>query len=113
MTNIQTISHKRGATFSYGGLVKLPLGSWVASSSLVMLSGVKLQPSLQVSLTPLGAPGSNGETHSLLIESPASTTKDWPIASLHGDIVFQDAQGVVLASQTFRVMVESGVSNAI
>lgn len=34
MANLQTISHKRGTTFSYGGLVKLPAGTWTARASV-------------------------------------------------------------------------------
>ena len=104
------IRHKRGTTFSYSGLVKLPAGTWTAACKL--FNGDALVETLTATLVALGSPGANGETHSLLLEATAAATADWPIAKLNGDIVFTASGGVVIATGNFRVIVERGVTNA-
>jgi len=111
MPNIQTISHKRGTTFSYGGLVKLPAGTWLGRSSLQTQTRRPVGD-LVVSLTALPAHGPKGETHALLLECAAVDTAAWPQGTLVGDILFIDAGGLVLQSETFAVNVELGVSSA-
>jgi len=103
------IQHKKGATFSYAGLVKLPAGTWSAACELH--NGAMLVETLTATLTALGALGPEGETHSLLIEAQASNTANWPIAKLKGDIVFS-AASLVIATNTFHVLVQQGVTNA-
>lgn len=111
MANLQTISHKRGTTFSYGGLVKLPAGTWTARASVQTQTRQPVSD-LVASLTLLGTPGAKGETHTLLLECPALTTAAWPQGVLLGDILFLDAAGLVLPSETFAIAVELGVTSA-
>ncbi len=95
MANLQTISHKRGTTFSYGGLVRLPAGTWSARASVQTQTRQPVSD-LVASLTPLVTPGAKGETHALLLEGSALTTATWPQGVLLGDILFLDATGLVL-----------------
>ena len=111
MANLQTISHKRGTTFSYGGLVTLPAGTWSARASVQTQTRLPVSE-LVASLTPLQTPGTKGETHALLLESLALTTASWPQGTLLGDILFLDAAGLVLPSETFSINVEQGVTSA-
>ena len=96
------IRHKRGTTFSYAGQVRLPAGTWSAACKL--RNGDALVETLTAALSPLTAPGANGETHALLLEASASATADWPLAKLQGDIVFSSA-GAAVATGTFYVIV--------
>lgn len=107
----QKINHKRGATFSYSGLVTLPTGTWTASCDLDNPVGVKVSDTT-VTLSVLGSPGANGETHSILIEVAASTTANWPVGTLSGDIRFQDNAGVIVFTSTFYISVTKGITDA-
>lgn len=102
------IRHKRGATFSYGGLVKLPPGDWFAACKLFNEEG--LVETLTATLSPLNVAGANGETHALLIEATAASTADWPLSKIKGDIAFINGSVAVLTS-TFFIVVEQGFSN--
>lgn len=102
------IRHKRGATFSYTGLVKLPAGTWTGACKL--FDGETLVETLTVTLSTLGSPGANGETHSLLLEATAAATADWPLAKLKGDVAFSSA-GAVAITGTFAVIVERSLTN--
>lgn len=108
---MQTIEHKRGSTFSYGGTVKLPAGEWTAKCSLKLPSWKKVAD-LQVTLTPLENPTPQGDTHAILLEAPASGQAGWPVGStLSGDIVFLESGGIVIPSATFNVLVEQGITD--
>lgn len=102
---------KRGATFSYGGLVTLPAGTWGAACSLRAADDA-LAATLTVTLDPLAEPGPAGETHSILLVCPAATTAAWPLGMLAGDILFTDAAGVAIPSENFSVNVEQGPTRA-
>lgn len=104
------IRHKKGTTFSYSGLVKLPAGSWAAACKLNAADGALVE-TLSVTLTALGSLGPAGETHSILLESSATGTSDWPIARLQGDIAFTSG-AIVIATNTFFVIVQKGETNA-
>lgn len=108
---IQKITHKRGATFSYSGLVTLPAGTWSASCDLDNAGGIKLTDAT-VTLSTLGSPGANGETHSILIEVAAATTAAWPIGTLSGDIRFADNAGVIVYTSTFYISVAKAITDA-
>lgn len=107
----QKITHKRGATFSYSGLVTLPAGTWTASCDLDNGTGTKVSDTT-VTLNTLGSPGANGETHSILIEVVAATTAAWPVGTLSGDIRFADNAGVIVYTSTFYVSVGNGITDA-
>lgn len=107
----QKITHKRGATFSYSGLVTLPAGTWTASCDLDNPAGTK-ESDTTVTLAVLGSPGANGETHSILIEVAAGTTAAWPIVTLSGDIRFEDNAGVIVFTSTFHISVVKEITDA-
>lgn len=107
----QRINHKRGATFSYSGLVTLPVGTWSASCDLDDSFGNKVSDTT-VTLSALETPGASGETHSILIEVAAATTATWVLGTLSGDIRFSDVSGVVVYTSTFYVNVTNGITDA-
>lgn len=109
-TQYPTIPHRRGATFSYTGFATLPAGTWTAACALETSLGALVE-ALTVTLTPLGTPGPNGETHAMLLEAPAANSAAWPLATIVGDITFTDSNGVVLCSPPFAVVVQRGVTN--
>lgn len=108
----QSIHHKRGSTFSYSGLIKLPTGIWSAESEVHDASTDALVQTLTCTLSVLGSPGGNGETHSLLIEASAANTAAWPLnTKLKADILFVSG-AVVVASDTFEIIPIDGVTDA-
>lgn len=111
MSRILSIEHRRGATFSWAGTATLPAGTWSAAAALEKSDGTAVA-TLAVTLTPLGTPGANGETHALTLEASAGAQAAWPIGTLVGDIVFTEASGLVLATGRFTVAVVRGVTNA-
>jgi hypothetical protein len=105
------ISHRRGATFSYSGLVKLPAGVWSAECELRSTAGILID-NLEVTLSVLQNPGPAAETHAITVARAAGLTGAWPVGTSVGDILFADGAGVVLATGTFTVAIVRGVTNA-
>lgn len=100
---VTPLDFKRGATFSFGGLVPLPAGTWTATAQLRDFGAVKIVD-LAVTLTPPVAPDTQ---YSLLLECPASATASWPKGVLLGDIKFADASvpPLIITTSTFGVNV--------
>lgn len=108
----QIITHKRGATFSLSGFVKLPADStWNGSCSVKTADGTLVEP-LSVNLQLLVTPDADGNTHSILIEGTADEAADWPIEKLRCDVKFTsfDTPPLVEYSPTFVVDVVQEVT---
>ena len=102
MKQYQTITIKRGATFSYLGTISLPAGVWTAQAQIRNAAG-ELVDSFVVVITPPLAPS---VLHGISLYVPASSTVTWPIATLLSDIKFTDAAGFVLYGETFAITIE-------
>lgn len=104
-----TIQHKQGDTFSWGGFVSLPAGTWGATSKVVDADGTLVE-SLTVTLAALLVPDDDGNTHSILIEGTSVQTADWAAGKLRCDVKFADASTppVVEHSPTFVINVTVG-----
>lgn len=108
---LQEIKHKIGSTFSLTGTVKLPAGTWSATSSLAIKDGIKLTD-FTVTLEVLDPVAQDGSTHSLLIETAAANTASWPENKiLLCDITFTDQSGVKISSPSFIVKTERRISS--
>ncbi len=103
------LAFKRGSTLSLAGVCKLPAGTWSASSKVQLLNGTKV--SLDVTLIALGAPGADGETHSITITKAANSTATWTIGRALIDILFTDTAGNSVPTETFELEVQSGVTS--
>jgi hypothetical protein len=98
------LKFKRGATFSYGGLVALPDGStWDADCKLRDLNENVIQD-MTVTLTPPVAPETR---HALLIEATSTQSAAWPLGALKGDVRFFDSADppVVIVTSSFALNV--------
>lgn len=105
MSETQVISHKRGDTFSMGGLAKLSAdGTWSASCTVKTVDGDVIEP-LTVSLEALIAPDDDGNTHTILLEGSSEQAADWPLALLKCDVRFANdsTPPVVAHSPTFVI----------
>lgn len=102
------LAFKRGSTLSLGGIVKLPAGTWTASSKVQLINGIKV--TLTVALTALASPGQDGETHTILISKPAADTASWALGTAMMDILFEDAAGNKVPTANFDLIVEGGIS---
>lgn len=102
------ITFKRGSTFSYSGMVELPVGTWSAAAHIRTPNGDLIQ-ALTVTLTP---PVNPSTEHTLLLEATAAQTLLWPCEKLEGDVVFTDASvtPVVVPTGTFTVEVREKVT---
>jgi hypothetical protein len=107
----KTITLKRGSTLSLTGSVKLPTGTWTASSKVAKPNGTLLD-TLVVTLTTLVTPGTNGETHSITVSRAAANTADWTIGNLQCDIRFLETGGTVVHSPTFYINLVQEVTDA-
>lgn len=108
----QTINFTRGATFSYSGLVKLPVGTWTVSGDIKNKAKV-LVSEMVCTLLPLVAPDADGNTHSILLEVPSTVTALWPVNTLVADLYFADnsVPPIVLISSTFSIAVQDGITS--
>lgn len=100
----QTIEHTRGSTFSWGGLVQLPAGTWSATCKVKSADGTTVE-TLTVTLEALAEPDADGNTHSILIEASSVQTADWAIAKLRCDVRYADNSDppIVEHSPTFII----------
>ena len=107
---LQNITHKLGTTFSLAGFCTLPSGTWTAASSLAIKGGAKLID-FAVTLTQLPTVAADGSTHSILIETAAANSENWPEdKGLLCYITFTDQAGVKISSPTFVVRTERRIS---
>ena len=102
MSYIQSVTVKRGATFSYAGLVNLPGDfAWSANSNIRDKTGAVIQ-ALNVTLEePL--PDSN-QWRILLTATPEETLT-WPLGTLYWDIRYSSDSNPVIISPTISVLV--------
>lgn len=109
----QTVNVKAGATFSVAMLVLLPAGTWSASCQVRKGDGTLIE-ALTVTLAPLSTPGSDGNTHSGLLEATSVQTALWPLGSHRSDVWFTDASTppVAVPSPTFVIVVDKGETHA-
>jgi len=97
-----SIKFKRGGTFSYAGLVTLPVGTWTARAQLRRADSDAIVANLTVTLA---APVAPATAHALLLECSAENTGRWPLERLRGDVIFTDSNliPVVIPTSTFVV----------
>lgn len=108
----KTVTLKRGSTLSLTGNVKLPTGTWTATSKIAKPNNVLLD-TLGVTLSALAEVGANGETHSIAVTRAASFTETWPLGNLQCDIRFEDSVGgTVIHTPTFYVSVVQEITDA-
>lgn len=100
----------RGATFSRAGTIKLPAGTWSVTGSVKSTDGVLISNFI-CTLTQLGSPLTNGDTHSLIIEVPSTETVNWPVDTLVADLKFNDTSlpPVIIISNRFNILVQQEV----
>lgn len=108
---MKTVELKKGSTLSIAGFVKLPVGTWSASAKVAKPNGELIGP-LDVTLSPLGTPGTKGETHSIAIYKSATDTALWTVGNLLCDIRFADTSNMVIHSPTFTITVLQQITNA-
>ena len=108
---MKPIKFIRGATFSYAGLVKLPVGTWTASGSIKTAKDT-LVSVISVTLLALEVPDAKGNTHSILLEVPSTGTSSWPIATLSADLSFSDTSSppIVLVTSVFNIAVQDSIT---
>lgn len=109
---MQVITHKQGATFSWGGTVLLPAGAWTATCEARDRDDV-VRGTLQVALAPLEEPTEEA-SHSILITCAPTATALWPVAKLDCDVRFTDASvvPVVQPTDTFTLNVVKRITDA-
>lgn len=105
---MQTISHKRGDTFTLGA-------SWNVNGSLVDLSSYEIRSQVR---TPTGSlvesllvavADQETNTGEFTISASAAQTRAWPLAALECDIEFV-LDDVVVSSETFGIDVVKDVT---
>lgn len=107
---MQTITHKRGDTFSYVGTLTLPVGAWTASAQARDAKTGVLVSDLAVTLTDQG-----DNVWALALHATPAQTATWPVTGygktspMLVDIKFSDGTNVV-RTETFGIDVAREVS---
>jgi hypothetical protein len=107
---MNTITHKRGNTFSYAGTITLPAGAWTASAQV---RDGKAGTLLSTLATTLVAQGAN--VWALALHATSAQTSTWPVSAygkttpLLCDIKFSDGTTVV-RTETFGIDVAREVT---
>jgi hypothetical protein len=108
MARAYTVEVKKGTTFSFGGTVSLPSGTWTAKASVKDVKRTIIDE-LEVTLT---APVNPSTDHTILLEASATVTGDWVYGRRECDIRYQDSTGFVISSPTFYIDVVKEITNA-
>jgi len=102
MAYIQSVTVKRGATFSYAGLVNLPGDFvWSANSNIRDRTGAVIQ-TLDVTLA---EPLPDSDQWRILLTATPEDTLAWPIGTLYWDIRYINEFDSVIISPTISVFV--------
>lgn len=102
MAYIQSVTVKRGATFSYAGLVNLPGDFvWSANSNIRDRTGAVIQ-ALDVTLA---EPLPDSDQWRILLTATPEDTLAWPIGALYWDIRYINESNSVIISPTISVFV--------
>jgi hypothetical protein len=96
--------HRIGDTWDRTQRYALPSGTWTPASIARTSAGVLVQ-TFAATLTALGTPDADGNTHVLNTVATATQTAAWPLATLICDTTFTDASAtpVVRSAEAFGI----------
>lgn len=102
-----SIEHKRGATFSWAGTVRLPAGTWTATSQVKMPDGSAIENLVVTLLQPV----SPSLDHTISLYAWAVQTSLWPLGNAICDIRFTAGTEVIYCP-TFEIQIVEVVTRA-
>lgn len=108
---MNTLRFKAGATFSFGGTVLLPSGTWSAACQVRRKTGDTVAE-ITVDLEALEAPTEEA-SHTIVLETDADTSS-WPVEELVCDVLFYDSSDPPkkVPTDTFLIAMERRGSHA-